>query len=99
MLQCQALKFNEFGPKHEDTGYDGSSHWKVLHDEVKSIKCDFCKDKGIKLMSGLHDSVNAHLGKPLFKKANSRLDNLEFLLKHVAWSVQKYKPGLKCELC
>ena len=98
MLSCK-LSMPKFGKKFEDTGYDGSQHWKVLHDEVNKIECDFCKDKGVKLMRGLHDSVNAHLGKPLFKKANGRLSDLEFLLKHVAWSVKKYEPGLKCELC
>ena len=28
-----------------------------------------------------------------------KVDISEFLLKHVAWSVKKYEPGLKCELC
>ena len=91
----------KFGKKFEDTGYDGSHHWKVLHDEVNKIECDYCKDKGVMLMSGLHDSVNIHLGKPIFKKANGRLSDLEFLLKYVAWAVEKYTPGsgLKCFKC
>ena len=92
-LQCQALKFNEFGPKHEDTGYDGSSHWKVLHNEVNNIECDFCKEKGIKLMRGLHDSINVHLGK---KRAYPK--DLEFLLKHVAWANEQ-TGGLRCFNC
>ena len=91
-LECQALKFSEFGPKYEDTGYDGSSHWKVLHDEVDRIECDFCKHKGIRLMRGLHDSVNKHLGKKVHHP-----DDLEFLQKHVAWSLSDN--GLRCFKC
>jgi hypothetical protein len=61
MLKCEYL--GKINVNENYTGYDGSKHWKILHNEVKKIKCDFCKQKGIKLMHGLHDSVNIHIGK------------------------------------
>ena len=92
-LKCQSLQFKEFGPKQEDTGYDGSLHWKILHDEVKKIECEYCRDKAIKLMRGVHDSVNVHLGKEkMYPK------DLEYLLKYVAWA-NKEKKGLRCFKC
>jgi len=93
LLSCK-LSMPKFGKKFEDTGYDGSQHWKVLHDEVNKIECDYCKEKGVKLMRGLHDSVNLHLG----KKALHPKD-LDFALKHIVWSKKQLEPGLKCELC
>ena len=93
MLKCK-LSMPKFGKKFEDTGFDGSKHWKVLHDEVNKIECDYCKEKGVKLMRGLHDSVNLHLG----KKAQHPKD-FDFALKHIVWSKKQLEPGLKCELC
>ena len=63
MLECKLLSLPKFGKKFEYTAYDGSRHSRVLHDEINKIECDFCKDKGKKLMRGLHDSVNLHIGK------------------------------------
>ena len=62
MLECKLLSLPKFGKKFEYTAYDGSRHRRVLHDEINKIECVFCKDKGKKLMRGLHDSVNLHIG-------------------------------------
>ena len=94
MLECKLLSLPKFGKKFEYTAYDGSRHWRVLHDEINKIECDFCKDKGKKLMRGLHDSVNLHIG----KKAQYPKD-LDFALKYILWSKKQLEPGLKCELC
>tara|TARA_R110002020_G_C16317689_1_gene774452 strand:+ start:2053 stop:2304 length:252 start_codon:yes stop_codon:yes gene_type:complete len=63
MLTCSKLK--KIKPSDNYTGYDGSHHWGVLHKEVETIKCDFCRQKGIKLMRGMHDAVNVHIGKKI----------------------------------
>ena len=96
MLQCQVLKIpSKFGNKFENTGYDGSKNWTVIHNEMKKIGCPFCRDKGIRLGHGLHDSVNVHLD----KKTHFPKD-LQFLFDHVSWSLQKVKgKKLKCSLC
>ena len=56
---------------------------------------NYCKVKGRKLFQGVHDSVNAHLNKKILHPKS-----LDFLFKHVAWSVQKTSGSkLKCSLC
>jgi hypothetical protein len=82
MLKCSVNKKYDFG--NEVTGYDGSHVWKKLHDTVETIECDYCKGKGIKLIKGLHDSVNVHLGKKM-KYPN----DFDFLLNHVLYSENK----------
>ena len=64
MLTC--TKLGKIDPKDHYTGYDGSTHWRVIHNEVNKIGCDFCRQKGIKLMRGIHDAVNVHIGKKVF---------------------------------
>ena len=81
MLQCITVR-QKFGKKEEFTGYDGSKNWKIVHDEMRKIGCPYCKEKGIKLMQGVHDSVNVHLGKKVIYP-----QSLNFLAQHVAWSV------------
>ncbi len=82
LLKCTVVKGN-FGKNLEYTGYDGSHSWKNLHNEVKEIECDYCKDKAIKLMRGLHDTVNIHLGKkPKYP------NDLNFLHKYTSWAIQ-----------
>lgn len=94
-MKCQLLQVEKFGKAEEYTGYDGSEDWKALHKAVGAIGCDYCRGKAIRLMRGLHDSVNVHLDKsPHYPK------DLEFLFKHVLWSMQKkINLGLKCSLC
>ena len=94
MLECKSLSLPKFGKKYEYTAYDGSKNWKVLHDEVNKIGCEFCKDKAVKLMRGFHDSVNLHLGKNVIYPKD-----LDFTVKHLLWSKKQLEPGLKCELC
>ena len=60
-LSCSKLE--KINPAEYYTGYDGSQKWKKIHDTVNSIECEFCRDKGIKLMRGIHDAVNIHIGK------------------------------------
>ena len=81
-IQYQTMLINSKIPKE------------VNDDEVNKIECDYCKEKGVKLMRGLHDSVNLHLG----KKAQHPKD-LDFTLKHIVWSKKQLEPGLTCELC
>ena len=96
MLKCiQVNQPAKVGRQHEFTGYDGSKNWAVVHDEMEKIECDFCKDKGIKLMRGVHDSVNIHLDKPALYPGD-----LNFLLNHVAWAARQISPsGLRCDNC
>ena len=61
MLTC--TKLGKIDPKNYFTGYDGSKHWHIIHKEVNKIGCEFCREKGIKLMRGVHDAVNIHIGK------------------------------------
>ena len=79
MLKCSVSKKYDFG--NEVTGYDGSHVWKKLHDTVNTIECDYCKGKAVRLMRGLHDSVNVHLNKKMKYK-----DDFDFLKNHVLWS-------------
>jgi hypothetical protein len=64
MLSC--YKVEKIKVNDHLTGYDGSEKWKKIHETVDSIECDFCRQKGIKLMRGIHDAVNIHLGKKVF---------------------------------
>ena len=61
MLSC--TKLEKINPKDHYTGYDGSKKWADIHKTVDSIECEFCRQKGIKLMRGIHDAVNVHIGK------------------------------------
>ena len=46
---------------------DGPKWWARLHADMESISCEPCRDKGVKLMNGVHDTVSAHLGKDMQK--------------------------------
>jgi len=84
-LTCTKVSDN-FGKNYEYTGFDGSAVWSELHrlmQDKKKMWCENCRLKGVKLMNGLHDSVNIHLN----KKAQHPAD-LKFLHKYVTWSVQ-----------
>ena len=81
MLECILIK-QKFGKKEEFTGYQGAKNWNVVHNEMNKIGCEYCKEKGIKLMQGVHYSVNVHLGKRVVYPKS-----LNFLAEHVAWSV------------
>lgn len=52
------------------TGYDGSAQWAKMHKTAEEIPCDSCRDHATKLMKGVHDHVNAGLGKPVFDRKN-----------------------------
>lgn len=43
----------------------GPYAWSALHHAVESFPCQECADEGSSLMRGLHDVVNAKLGKPI----------------------------------
>lgn len=95
-LQCVQLEIKDkFGKQFEDTGYNGSSDWDGLHSIASNIGCAFCRAKGIRLIRGLHDSVNLHLDKSVqFPK------DLHFLHRHVGWSVAKLTgKKMRCSLC
>ena len=52
------------------------------YEKEKKI-CEFCRDKGIKLMRGIHDAVNIHIGKtPQYPK------DLKFTQKYIVRAVQ-----------
>ncbi len=81
MLSC--TKLGKIDPNDHKTGYDGSQHWKILHNEVDKIGCEFCRQKGIKLMRGLHDAVSIHIGKkPQYPQ------DLKFTEKYIVRAVQ-----------
>ena len=52
------------------TGYDGKEVWKEIHAIPKKIDCESCSDHAGKLFTGLHDHVNAGLGKPVYNLTN-----------------------------
>jgi hypothetical protein len=52
------------------SGWDGSDYWKKLHDTVKDIPCDLCREDAVPNMSGFHDFVNVGLGKDPYDAAN-----------------------------
>ena len=96
MLKCiQVQQPATFGRQHEFTGYDGSKNWAVVHDEMEKITCPFCKSKGVKLMRGVHASVNVHLDKlPVYPK------DIDYVLQHVTWSARQLSStGLRCTNC
>lgn len=39
--------------------------WGILHSVVREIPCAPCREEGLTLLSGIHDVVNVHLGKPI----------------------------------
>ena len=81
MLTC--TKLGKIDPKDHNTGYNGAEKWKKLHATVDSIECEFCRQKGIKLMRGLHDAVSIHIGKkPLYPS------DLKFTEKFLVRAVQ-----------
>ena len=85
MLKCNKV-VGDFGKKQEFTGFNGSPVWKEFHNllgDKNKMYCDYCRDKAIKLGRGLHDSINAHLGKKI-----QYPEDLKFLQKHVTWSIQ-----------
>jgi hypothetical protein len=49
----------------ECTGYDGSQIWKKIHSIPKEISCERCSDHASLLFSGVHDTVNIGLKKPV----------------------------------
>lgn len=52
------------------TGYDGGAQWKKMHAAAEEIGCESCRIHGKALVSGLHDHVNAGLGKKVYDKKN-----------------------------
>lgn len=81
MLTC--TKLGKIDPKDHNTGYNGSKKWEQLHQTVDSIECEFCRQKGIKLIRGIHDAVSIHIGKtPQYPK------DLKFTEKYIVRAVQ-----------
>lgn len=60
------------------TGYEGSPIWKKLHDLPKEMDCESCSEHATYLFQGLHDHVNAGLG-----KAPYNISNYEKFVKEV----------------
>ena len=54
------------------TNYSGAHVWKKLHAAVESIECGQCQEHAVKMMKGLHDTVNAGLGEKIYDKKNFR---------------------------
>ena len=81
---CTVSPEFEFG--NEDTGYQGQHIWKKLNDTVREIDCEFCRDKGIKMINGMHDSINIHLGKVMQKPKD-----FNFALNHLLWSHEQIR--------
>ena len=81
---CVASEKFKFG--NENTGYKGAHIWDQLNKTVRKIECDFCRDKGIKLINGMHDSINIHLGKVMKKPKD-----FNFALNHLLWSHEQIR--------
>lgn len=52
------------------TGYDGKDVWQTIHNLPKKIECESCSEHAKDIFSGVHDLVNAGLGKKTFDKEN-----------------------------
>ena len=52
------------------TGFEGGAIWKKLEKAVNEIDCESCREHAQKLISFVHDLVNAGLGKPLYNEKN-----------------------------
>ena len=48
----------------------GSAWWGALEGVARSINCETCRNHAVMLISGMHDLVNMHLGKPIFDREN-----------------------------
>jgi hypothetical protein len=48
-----------------DRGKWGHMVWEALHGYVDSIPCSGCRQFGVRFIRGMHDAINAELGKPL----------------------------------
>lgn len=67
MTECN-LKSETCGFKC--TGYDGGNIWNEIHKIPKKIECESCADHAKDILNGVHDLVNAGLGKKTFDKKN-----------------------------
>jgi len=67
LAECQASK-EQCG--FRCTGYSGEEIWKKIHAIPKEIECEECADHTEKILNGVHDLVNAGLGKQTFDKKN-----------------------------
>ena len=67
MVSCD-LKNERCGFKC--TGYEGSKIWEKLHKIPKEIDCETCSAHTNLLIKGLHDHVNAGLGKNIHDNKN-----------------------------
>lgn len=56
----------------------GPYTWGLLHHAVETFPCEHCRQEGTRLLHGLHDVVNAELGKPI-----KFPQDLKFLAAHV----------------
>ena len=54
------------------TGYEGKEVWKKLHQLPKEIDCEECSGHADMLFRGIHDHVNAGLGKEIYDEENYR---------------------------
>lgn len=52
------------------TGYDGAAIWNEIHAIPKKIDCEECSHHADLLLKGVHDHVNAGLGKHPFDSKN-----------------------------
>ena len=95
-LQCENLQVRpEIQDRRQDTGYDGSKHWGVIHDETEKIQCPFCKSKGVKQGHGWHDAVNAHVGHKVRYP-----EDLKFMTEYMIHATELYnKKKMRCKLC
>ena len=70
----------------------GPYTWSLLHHAVETFPCEHCREEGTRLLHGLHDVVNADLGKPI-----KYPQDLKFLAEHVdkAMALVKKAPAGK----
>ena len=67
MSQCD-IKNERCG--FECTGSDESATWEKLHNLPKGMNCEKCAHHAEELFTGIHDHVNAGLGKMPKNKTN-----------------------------
>lgn len=73
---------------HDVSDIVGPYTWGILHHAIESFPCGPCAEHGGRLIRGLHDVVNIHLGKPMYAPRD-----FEFLVEMVAGAARKSASG------
>jgi hypothetical protein len=93
-MKCKKLDNTKFKKEEHHTGYNGRKVWAKLHNTCNEITCEHCRNECHLGIEGLHDIVNAKLGKPIHKpKSLTHLTNNAIKAQNSAGN------KIKCSQC